>query len=189
MNEFSCEDKVKMALNGDKAAMNELVSYFVPTVESIASAYIGYGTLSKSDLVQEGMIGLLSSVHGFDCKQNSKFVTYACACIQNRIISAVKSHNKKGSIPLNDYIELDEIDLTDSEADPQLILDMQDKIELLNDKFEKRLSSLEKDVLRLHIEGYSYGFIAEKLLINEKSVDNALHRARRKLRENDTHTG
>jgi len=183
MSDFSCENKVKQALNGDKAAMNELVSFFVPTVESIATAYIGFGSLSKSDLVQEGMIGLLSAVHNFDFEQDVKFVTYASACIKNRIKSAVKSHYRKKNIPLNEYVVLDDIELSDSKTDPQLILDMQDKIELLNNKFNERLSLLEKNVLRLHIEGHSYGFIADKLSVSEKSVDNALQRARKKLKE------
>jgi RNA polymerase sporulation-specific sigma factor len=43
------------------------------------------------------------------------------------------------------------------------------------------LSSLEVDVLRLHLDGCSYQEISDRLGRHTKAVDNALQRIKRKL--------
>ena len=45
------------------------------------------------------------------------------------------------------------------------------------------LTRYEEQVLALRLQNYSYKEIAEKLSADPKSVDNALYRIRRKLRQ------
>lgn len=177
------EDIVSTALSGDKAAMNELIVLFAPTVESIASAYSSKSPLTRDDLIQEGMIGLLSSMYGYSPDGGAKFKTYATTCISNRIISAVRGQLRDKHIPLNEYVNFEDVNLTDVRTDPQLIVDMQEKMRILDERIETELTQLEKDVLRLHIAGCNYSSVAEKLSVSEKTVDNALQRARKKLRD------
>lgn len=187
MNEFSPdENTIESARNGDKAAMNELVTALAPTVKSIANAYVGRSPLTRNDLIQEGMIGLLSSVYGYSSCENAQFKTYARTCISNRIMSAVRNQLRNKHEPLNNYMLIDDIDLPDIKADPKLILEMQDSMDNLNERIGKELTSLERNVLTLHIGGHNYSSIAEILSVNAKTVDNALQRARKKLKENDT---
>lgn len=47
-------------------------------------------------------------------------------------------------------------------------------------QFRKNLSILEKDILKLRLEGYSYQEIADSLHINKKKVDNTLYKVRYK---------
>ena len=47
----------------------------------------------------------------------------------------------------------------------------------------RHLSSLEKKVLALYLEGMSYGQIAEQIGRPEKSVDNAIQRLKKKLKK------
>lgn len=176
-------DLVYAARYGDKAAMNELISAFAPTVESIATGYVGRCPITRSDLIQEGMIGLLGAVYGFDTNAEARFETFASVCISNRIKSAVHAQLRKKHIPLNGYVDIDEVDISDCMSDPQTIMDMRERFEELNESIEKKLTPLEKDVLRLHIGGHNYSSIAEVLSISVKSVDNALQRARKKLKE------
>lgn len=183
MCSFSYEENVNAALNGDESAMNELIVHLAPTVEKIASAYSSKSPLSRDDLIQEGMIGLLSSVYGYSPDGGAKFKTYATTCISNRIISAVRNQLRNKHMPLNGYVSLDELELIDARTNPQTVLDMQDKMKILNERIEQCLSELEKNVLRLHIAGYNYSSVAEKLSVSEKTVDNALQRARKKLRD------
>ena len=49
------------------------------------------------------------------------------------------------------------------------------------EKLKSVLSNTEYDVLMLFGNGMSYREIAQKLSISEKSADNALQRARRKI--------
>jgi RNA polymerase sporulation-specific sigma factor len=152
-------------------------------VEGIASAYVGRSPLTRSDLIQEGMIGLLSSVYGYNSCGCAEFKTYAHTCVSNRIISAVRNQLRDKHMPLNAYVQIDDVDLTDIHTDPQLILDMQEKMDNLNERIENELTDLEREVLRLHIGGHNYSSIAEELSVSVKSVDNALQRARKKLKE------
>lgn len=176
-------ETVYAARYGDKAAMNELISAFAPTVESIASGYVGRCPMTRSDLIQEGMIGLLGSVYGYDPDEGVRFETFATVCISNRIKSAVRNQLRSKYMPLNGYVDIDDVEISDDMSDPQTMIIMQERFEDLSESIEKKLTHLEKDVLRLHIGGHNYSSIAEMLSISVKSVDNALQRARKKLKE------
>lgn len=176
-------ETVYAARYGDKAAMNELISAFAPTVESIASGYVGRCPMTRSDLIQEGMIGLLGSVYGYDPDEGVRFETFATVCISNRIKSAVRNQLRSKHMPLNGYVDIDDVEISDDMSDPQTMIIMQERFEDLSESIEKKLTHLEKDVLRLHIGGHNYSSIAEVLSISVKSVDNALQRARKKLKE------
>lgn len=176
-------ETVCAARYGDKAAMNELISAFAPTVESIASGYVGRCPMTRSDLIQEGMIGLLGSVYGYDPDEGVRFETFATVCISNRIKSAVRNQLRSKHMPLNGYVDIDDVEISDDMSDPQTMIIMQERFEDLSESIEKKLTHLEKDVLRLHIGGHNYSSIAEMLSISVKSVDNALQRARKKLKE------
>lgn len=58
-------------------------------------------------------------------------------------------------------------------------------LESLYEKMKKSVSKMEAQVLELYLDGQSYGAIAERLEISEKSVDNALQRIRMKLKQGD----
>ncbi|MBR3835475.1 MAG: sigma-70 family RNA polymerase sigma factor [Clostridia bacterium] len=184
MGKFSIkEDLLDAARNGDNDAMNKLVETFAPTVESIAAAYIGRSPLTHSDLIQEGMIGLLSSVYSYSSSGGAEFHTYSVKCISNRIMTAVRNQLRNKHTPLNSYVLIDSIDLTDGQANPQTVVEMQERMNVLHHKIKTELTDLERDVLQLHISGHNYNSIAEILSVSAKTVDNALQRARKKLKE------
>ena len=184
MGKFSIEENLlNAARNGDNGAMNELITALAPTVEKIASAYVGRSPLARGDLIQEGMIGLLSSVYGYSSDGGAEFYTYSVKCISNRIMSAVRNQLRNKHTPLNSYVLIDSIDLTDGQANPQTVVEMQERMSLLHQKIKTELTDLERDVLKLHISGHNYSSIAEILSVSAKTVDNALQRARKKLKE------
>jgi RNA polymerase sporulation-specific sigma factor len=51
----------------------------------------------------------------------------------------------------------------------------------LEEKLTKKLSELEKKVLKLYLEGLSYVEISEELQTHIKTIDNALTRVKRKI--------
>jgi len=68
-------------------------------------------------------------------------------------------------------------------ADPcELIADM-DEAKWVMKRAQKKLTELEKQALELYIEGLTYRDIADILNAPPKAVDNALQRAKRKLKE------
>lgn len=177
------EDMLNAARNGDNEAMNELVRAFAPIVERIAAAYVGRCPLTHGDLIQEGMIGLLRAVYGYSSSGGAEFATYSVKCISNGIVDAVRNQLRNKHTPLNSYVLIDSIDLVDGQANPQTVVEMQESMSQLREKIRNNLSELEQEVLRLHILGLDYDSIAEKLSVSNKTVDNALQRARKKLKE------
>lgn len=88
----------------DQAALDTLVSAYLRLVASIAGKYARYG-LSRDDLVQEGVFGLLQAAQKFDPERGFRFGTYASwwvrAAIQRymldnwSIVRFATSHNRK----------------------------------------------------------------------------------------------
>ena len=60
----------------DQAALDTLVSAYLRLVASIAGKYARFG-LSREDLVQEGVFGLLQAAQKFDPERGFRFGTYA----------------------------------------------------------------------------------------------------------------
>ena len=94
------EKLVQLACEGDNDAMAKLISSIMPLVQARAAAFKGKN-LEVEDLTQEGMLGFLSAVYSYKPGGEASFRTYAATCINNRIISAVRSQFSKKHLALN----------------------------------------------------------------------------------------
>lgn len=133
--------------------------------------------IETEDLCQEGYLALFDAVRAFD-ESKGKFSSFAGKCISNRMKNAViKAH---GKLEKADDYDLELIPDEGGSADDYLITKEDDGE--ISRKLLSLLSEKEYAVLRLYLEGYSYKQIAEKMDITPKSADNALSRARSKLK-------
>ncbi len=98
LGKFSDEQLCSMAASGDDSAMAELISRITPLAGAKAAMY-NNGDIHRDDLFQEGMIAFITAVNTYDPKKNASFRTYAAACINNRIISVLRSRNAQKNIP------------------------------------------------------------------------------------------
>ena len=171
------------ACSGDSGAMALLTARMVPLVKTLAAKY-GGGAMEPEDLAQEGMLGFLAAVHGYDEKSGVPFRSYAGVCIANRIRSAVRAGARLKNIPLNSYISLndDSIALPQTQPNPEDLVIARDEAVRFDAIMASRLSHYERSVIQLDLGGRSYEDIAARLGATAKSVDNALQRVRRKLR-------
>ena len=69
---------------GDKKALNKIISSHLKLVIKIAKGYSGYG-LSISDLIAEGNLGIMQAIQHFDPKVGYRFSTYAAWWIKAKI--------------------------------------------------------------------------------------------------------
>lgn len=190
------EELIVLFRDGDQEAMEKLLNKYKEMVlRKAKSMYILGG--DSDDLIQEGMLGLFKAVRDYDCGRDASFRTFAQLCVTRQLYTAVKASSRKKHIPLNTAISLsrpvredgeeDEEFLDCLEADassnPEVYLIGQEEIERLEEKIEKELSPLEKQVLELHLTGMGYVEIAHVLNRDEKSTDNALQRIRTKLKK------
>ena len=179
------------AAAGDPDAEEALAERYVRSVRICARPLFLAGGDSE-DLIQEGMLGLLSAIRQYDPSANVPFKTYAELCINRRLYSAVKSAARLKHLPLNNGIPLDSI--LSEESQPQAtsypeanrriteeqVLARESEKEL-HSAFSQYLSGFEAKVLQLYLSGLSYAEMAAQTHKSEKSIDNAVQRIRRKL--------
>lgn len=181
---LSDAELVKLAKNSDEGAFRELVVRYLYLIRSVAAEYKKSG-LEPDDLIQEGLLGLLSAVNSYDETKGSAFKSYAGVCVKNKIVSAVRTALSDKNKILNDSILLDyEAELSANHlSEPEAVIISQEAEEGLYTAIEQNLTELEKKVLSLYLLGYSYAEISAEFGINEKACDNAMQRVRKKLKK------
>ena len=180
-------------IEGDRVAEEILVERYMQLVRSCARPLFLAGGDSE-DLIQEGMFGLLSAIRQYEPSSGTSFRTFAEHCIRMRLYSAIKSASRLKHLPLNDGVSLEQLSedssmqlsaIPDSvRRNPEDLVLARERTEELYSELALCLSGLEKNVLSLYLEGLSYREIASRLGKQEKSIDNAVQRIRRKLARN-----
>ncbi|MCL2201006.1 MAG: sigma-70 family RNA polymerase sigma factor [Oscillospiraceae bacterium] len=175
------------AAAGDAQAEETLVTEYSKLVRACARPYFLAGADSE-DLIQEGMLGLLSAVRTFNPDKGAKFSTYAEFCVRRRIYSAIRSASGYKHTPLNSYISLESQQFDETNApsayflrDPEDFVIARESAQEVEKLLFGVLSRFESGVLELYLDGMSYKDMAAQLDKPAKSVDNAVQRIRKKL--------
>jgi RNA polymerase primary sigma factor len=98
---LSAEEEKQLAYrigDGDTEARDQMVRANLRLVVNIARSYTGKG-LGLQDLIEEGNLGLLRAVEGFDPSMNTRFSTYASYWIKQSIKRALVNTAKTIRIP------------------------------------------------------------------------------------------
>ncbi|SHJ00158.1 RNA polymerase sporulation sigma factor SigH [Parasporobacterium paucivorans] len=188
------EKLLELLRMGNDEIMDYLLEKYKNMVRKKARAMFLVGG-DTDDLIQEGMIGLYKAIRDFRSDKDASFSSFANLCINRQIYTAINASQRKKHAPLNGYISFDgsgnfEKDESNSIMEAVSLCRMSNPEEILIDKenterieleIEKRLSSFEKEVLRLYMEGSNYNEIAEQIDKSPKSIDNALQRIKAKV--------
>ena len=197
MNYEKCSDEtlIDMYRVGNETAIETLFDRYKNLVRKKAKAmYIAGG--DSDDLIQEGMIGLYKAARGYDESKGASFCSFASLCIDRQIMTAVTASNREKNVPLNNYVSFEMPAYNDddnenvmkladvitpvSDQNPEFIFIDNEYTRSFEEKLQKELSSLEKEVLHYHLEGKDYRQIAQILDKPAKSIDNALQRIKSK---------
>jgi RNA polymerase primary sigma factor len=92
------KDLARRIETGDTEARDQMVRANLRLVVNIARGYTGKG-LVLQDLIEEGNLGLLRAVEGFDPNMNTRFSTYASYWIKQSIKRALVNTAKTIRIP------------------------------------------------------------------------------------------
>lgn len=178
-------DEALAALLPDQlAAFTELFHRYRPIAARMATRFTG-NTADADDLVQEALMELLETALRYEAERGTAFRTFAVVCMRNRMIAAARRLSK-GDHPF--VISLDDPSLpqdtlpADDALSPEQLFAGKERAEELRMQMRDVLSGREWEILCLLAGGSSYEEIAQRLQISRKSVDNAIQRARRKLR-------
>lgn len=170
---------IAKALEGDQAALAKIITQMMPTIRRGAGQVVCPG-LDFEDAQQEGLIGLFAALQSYDPQSGASFPTYAAACIRNAQRSARRAAVRKKHTPLNDSLPLTE---QESIPGPEEELLEDEAYRSTLEQVNTLLSPLEKLVINLRLDGLPPRQIAQRLNLPPKKVENALTRARRKLRQ------
>lgn len=204
LSTYSDEELIGLYRDGNDEVMEFLLEKYKHLVRSKAKTMFILGG-DDQDLLQEGMIGLYKAVRDYDTGRDASFYTFADLCISRNIFSAVQKSNRKKNAPLNYYISLSETGNTKNEKgedsavttfvqslehyaesdnnNPEKILIGREDVVDLENFISQQLSDLERQTMELFITGMSTVDIAKILGRDEKSTDNALQRAKSKIRK------
>ena len=193
MNTPADEELLARIRGGDNEAERLLFERYKQLVRSRAHSYFLIGA-DHEDLVQEGMLGLYKAVCEYDESKAASFKSFAELCVTRQILSAIKNATRKKHTPLNHYVSLNrspvkedgELTLLDtvrslSVADPEDVVIGRENFEQMVTYLETVLSPMERKVLSLYLDGFSYPQIAARIEKPLKSVDNAMQRVKHKL--------
>ncbi len=98
---LSAEEERELAervAEGDPEARDHMVKANLRLVVNIARGYMGKG-LNLEDLIEEGNLGLMRAVEGFDGTMDTRFSTYASYWIKQSIRRAVMNNGKLIRLP------------------------------------------------------------------------------------------
>lgn len=190
------EEIISLAQNGDQDAVDFMTAKYFAYVRNKSRSYFLVGG-DGEDIIQEGLIGLYEAIKDYSPDKQASFKTFMDICVTRQIMTAIKTASRQKHIPLNTYISLnkplfsDESDrsymdtfVTSKKEDPESLYLDTEKTDEINQEIKKALSRFEHDVLELYLQGVSYFNIAQVLKKEEKAIDNAIQRIRKKLSKN-----
>ncbi len=176
---------IKSAQNGDQIAFEELLTRYTPLISSMTQrcAQDTLPNLEVEDLRQEAVLGFFNALKHFDtAQQNVDFGLYAKHCVRNRLVSHWRTQKRREPLYLVD--DEDVLDLAeDTESNPVVHVVQEESYQALSRLIHSSLSEYENRIWWMYLSGRTAKEIAESLKKDEKSVQNAIYRIRRKLRE------
>lgn len=167
-----------------------LIQKYMPLVNTECNEMVKYVEncgVDKSDLIQEGLLGLTSAISTYEESKDNTFYTYARTCIRRGLVSfAIKSNRQKHKI-LNESLSYDNPEksfdrILKDDNDPLSIIIEDSFKENVVDKIKVKLTSFEDQVFELMMANFKYKEIADILDKDAKSVDNAIQRIRIKAK-------
>ncbi len=170
--------------NGNLLSFESLYKLYTPLIESTARSFCKRFSLAEAeadDLKQEAAIALYNAVLAYGTDRDVPFGAYAKVCIRNRIISYIRCFHEKAMAQVVEDIESH---FEDPDLDtPEVLFINKESLSSLNRRIDGTLTEFEKSVFDLYVGNMSYSDMAKTLSKPPKSIDNAIHRIKAKLRK------
>ena len=175
-------DLIDRVRAGEQAAFVCLLEEYKPLVEAEVTRHAaGLSHEDGEDLRQIALVALYRAAQGFDLAQSEvEFGLYAKICVSNALISQLRVLKKRKAEKLTETSD-GELFSNDS-FDPTLRVLEQESFKALCSVIRDNLSSFEYRVWQMYMSGMSAKQIGERIGKDDRSVNNAIYRIRKKLR-------
>ena len=167
----------------DQVAFKEMVDRYNPLIESLVFKFYDseISGMNRDDLRQEAILRFYNSILTYDTEQSEvEFGLYAKICISNALVSQLRIHKKHSAEQFTESLNTF-IPVHDSEDPSDKVLE-EERIKALYALIRKNLSGYEYRIWRLYMSGGTARDISAVVDADERSVNNAIYRIRKKLR-------
>lgn len=182
-NSSEIKELILKVRNEDQEAFVELLNRYKPLIESSVYRFSSDEAFSRyrDDLYQEASVVFYNSILAYDLEQNEvEFGLFAKICIHNALVSQLRTLKKRADEPMEKISE--KLLFTQCMEDPSVKILEQERLQALYSVIRKNLSDFEYAVWQSYFSGRSAADIASTFNTNEKSINNAIYRIRKKLR-------
>ena len=181
LNEVISENELILRIrSGQKELFTYVCTAYMPLINCCISA-LNCSETDREDFVQIGLLALSGCVDHYDFNSSS-FSTFVGVCVKRALLSELRRISAKKQIPCSALVSIEECELFDV-ADPETSFIDKESAENLNNKIKDTLSELEYKVLTAYLTIGSYAAVSKSLSISQKDVNNALQRARKKIKK------
>lgn len=187
---------VYLCCENNEEAKEEIINKYKNMINIILNDFMKKYKIigvDKSDLYQEGLIGLLNAIETYDENKDVTFYTYANICIKTSLMTAIRNTFTQKNRILNTSYSLDKM-FEDSEdnfydifkderEEPNKKLIDREEINELKDKIISKLSNNEKIIFELKLKGFDNKEISSIIDKDKKYVENTIFRISKKFKE------
>lgn len=182
---------INNAKSGDSKSLEEIFKYFDISLRGMSNKYYVSGG-DKEDVMQIAKIGLYEGIKNFDKDKTSSPISFLKKCAELNIKDEVKKINRDKHKTLGIACSLDAPLDKDDDSSTLLGDIIEDdfsvekfiEVKEIKRQLKNIMTNLEFNTLNLYMNGYSYKEMSQLLSLSEKQVENALGRARKKIKIN-----
>lgn len=184
-NRRICLESIRKALEtlqkGDTACFEQIRAQYEQLLTSMVNKclQVYHYDAEYDDLMQEASLALYKAAMSYDLTQTEvTFGLYAKICVRNRMISAGRKLNRQKKSQSAEAIRHYSSSVRTQKRYAEFA-----QFGDLSQVIDTVFSDFEKLVFTLYLQGHSYKEMAIELKRNEKSIDNAICRMKRKLKK------
>ncbi len=184
---MNIDELINRVKTNDECACKELFEYYRKMIYSIINEYdldFGDYSVNQDDLYQEALIGIYDACKAYKFDKNAKFSTFAYVVVKRKTNKFYYEQIKRYA---NEAYSIDKIESIDhKEAFKSVYVEDNPIAYYKKEEFKKYINTfneLDRQIIKLRIENYSYDQIAHILNINKKKVDNRLYKLKKKFLE------
>jgi RNA polymerase sigma-70 factor, ECF subfamily len=172
---------VRMALEGDQAALETLFGQYRPHLYRTALRFCG-SPEDAEDALQDGLFSAFQHLRYFQCR--SQFSTWLTRIVINAALMNMRKRGRRVMISIDreDQSERESAStLRDAAPDPEAVYARKEALEILRRRLCALPQSYRTVVWLRDVRGLSTEEAANTLGVSEGTIKSALHRARTKL--------